>query len=109
MGVNERAERAERIEHLVDALKEARIYAGAELEACYKEARIYTGTEFEASCNEGVYPRAIYFSGFENILATYIRSLEDYKDLFMKKDLFPKDCCPVCGKKTSEGKNGGKI
>lgn len=75
-----------RIEHLVDALKEARIYAGAELEACYKEARLYAGTEFEACYKEGVYSRTIYFSGFENILAAYIRSLEDYEEMFLKKE-----------------------
>jgi hypothetical protein len=78
-----------RIEALLEALKEARIYAGAEFEAC---------------CNENEYSRAIYFSGFRDVLATYISSLEDYKSVFQSTD-----CCPVCGKKTSEGKNGGKI
>lgn len=82
-------EHQERIEHLLEAIKEARIYAGAEFEAC---------------CNENEYSRAIYFSGFRDVLATYIRSLEDYKSIFQSAD-----CCPVCGKKTSEGKKGGKI
>lgn len=78
-----------RIEALLEALKEARIYVGAEFEAC---------------CNENEYSRAIYFSGFRDVLATYIRSLEDYKNVFQSED-----CCPVCGKKTSEGEKGGKI
>ena len=38
-----------RIEALLEALKEARIYAQAEFEAC---------------CNENEYSRAAYFSGF---------------------------------------------
>lgn len=82
--LNAHTEHQERIGHLLEALKEARIYAGAEFEAC---------------CNENEYSRAIYFSGFRDVLATYIRSLEDYKNVFQSAD-----CCPVCGKKTSEGK-----
>lgn len=69
-----------------------------------KEARIYARAEFEACCNENEYSRATYFSGLWGVLATYISSLEDYKSVFQSTD-----CCPVCGKKTSEGKNGGKI
>lgn len=81
-----------RINHLIEALQEARIYAGAEFEAC---------------CNEGEHSRAIYFGGFKEMLATYIKSLEDYQYLFRQIDA--KDRCPICGSKTSEGKKGGKI
>lgn len=80
-----------RINHLLEALQEARIYAGAEFEAC---------------CNEMDHGSAVYFSGFRDILATYIRSLEDYLTILTKEE---ESRCPVCGKKTSMGKNGGKI
>lgn len=84
------AEHQARIEHLLEALKEARIYAGAEFEAC---------------CNEMEHGRAIYFSGFRDMLATYIRSLEDYQCILKQEG----DRCPLCGRKTSKGEAGGKI
>lgn len=80
-----------RINHLLEALQEARIYAGAEFEACR---------------NDMEHGRAIYFSAFRDMLATYIHSLEDYLTILTKEE---ESRCPVCGKKTSEGKNGGKI
>ncbi len=46
-----------------------------------KEARIFAGAEFEACCNEMEHSRAIYFSGLRGQLAAYIKSLEDYKYL----------------------------
>ncbi len=91
------SEHSDRIEHLLESLKEARIYAGAEFEAC---------------CNDGEHSRAIYFSGFRDMLATHIRSLEDYQYLIKQTEQLTNapDRCPVCGRKTSEGKNGiGKI
>ena len=90
------SEHYERISLLTEAIKEARIYAGAEFEAC---------------CNEGDYPRAIYFSGFRNMLATYIKQLEDYQYLIQQIDQESNapDRCPICRRKTSEGKKGGKI
>ena len=84
-----------RINHLIESLKEARIYAGAEFEAC---------------CNEGEHSRAIYFSGFRDMLATYITSLEDYQQLIKRLDQkSASDRCPICGEVTTEGKKGGKI
>lgn len=81
-----------RINHLLEALKEARIYAGSEFEAC---------------CNEMEHGRAIYFSGLRGVLASHIESLEDYLSLCVLEENKPR--CPICGKKTSRGKNGAKI
>ena len=80
----------ERIEHLLEALKEARIYAGAEFEAC---------------CNEMEHGRAIYFSSIRDMLATHIRTLGSYQCVLNQAE----GRCPLCGKKTSKGKVGGKI
>lgn len=85
-----------RINNLLGALGDARIFAGAEFEAC---------------CNEGDYVKAVYFSSIRDNLAAQIRVLEDYRHCFVKttENKFAPDRCPICGRKTSEGKNGGKI
>lgn len=83
-------EHEDTINHLLDSLEEARIFAGAEFEVC---------------ANEHDYIKAAYFCSIRDVLKTYIVAIEDYKSVAFKT--FPR--CPICGKKTSEGAIGGKI
>lgn len=62
--MNKINEHCDRVNHLLEALEEARIFAGA---------------EFEALCNDNEHIRAVYFSSLRDMLATYIKSTEDYK------------------------------
>ena len=83
-----------RINHLLGSLGDARIYAGAEFEAC---------------CNEGNYDKAVYFSNIRDTLAAQINVLEDYRHCFIKttEHKYAADRCPICGRKTSESANKG--
>ena len=87
-------EHYDRINHLLGALGDAKIYAGAEFEAC---------------CNDGDYPRAVYFESIRDTLATQIKVLEDYQYCCTRinEHKGADDRCPVCGRKTSKGAKEG--